>query len=48
MTNCKLLELDNNGNTLCPIHKIRPLQCRKYPRSKKELFTHPDCGYKFH
>jgi len=48
MTNCKLLEFDNNGNTLCPIHKIRPLQCRKYPRSKKELFTHPDCGYKFH
>ena len=45
--NCKFLEFDDRGKACCPIHKYRPLQCRKYPRSKKELFTHPVCGYKF-
>ena len=45
--NCKFLEFDYNGKAYCPVRKYRPLQCRKYPRTKKELFTHKTCGYKF-
>ena len=46
-TGCKILELDSDGNHRCPIRKYRPLQCRKYPRTEKELFTQSTCGYKF-
>lgn len=30
----------------CRIYKVRPLQCRKYPRTEKEQIHHP-CGYRF-
>lgn len=46
-TGCKILEFDDDGNACCPIRKCRPLQCRKYPRTEKELFTRSTCGYKF-
>lgn len=46
-TSCKLLKFNGDGNTRCSIRKIRPLQCRKYPRTEKELFTQQTCGYRF-
>jgi Fe-S-cluster containining protein len=46
-TDCKILEFDDNGNPHCPIRNFRPLQCRKYPRTENELFTHSTCGYRF-
>lgn len=30
----------------CAAYRIRPLQCRKYPRSKDEQI-HLPCGYRF-
>ena len=46
-TNCKILDFDSDGIPHCPIRTIRPLQCRKYPRTEKELFTQSTCGYTF-
>jgi Fe-S-cluster containining protein len=34
------------GTFKCAAYAIRPLQCRKYPRSKKEQIHQP-CGYRF-
>src|SRR5665648_1081910 len=30
----------------CAVHKFRYLQCRKYPRTKREQ-VHQPCGYRF-
>ena len=38
---------DKNGKTYCSIYKIRPLNCRKYPRTEKECLTKDTCGYYF-
>ena len=46
-TNCKLLMFNDDSSTYCSIRKIRPIQCRKYPRTEKEQFTQSTCGYKF-
>lgn len=46
-TGCKILEFDDVGNPHCPIRNFRPLQCRKYPRTEKEMFTKSTCGYSF-
>lgn len=32
------------GNT-CIIYRIRPLQCRKFPRTEKDLRLVKNCGY---
>jgi Fe-S-cluster containining protein len=37
---------DNPGAYYCSAYRFRPLQCRKYPRSKKEQIHQP-CGYVF-
>ena len=34
------------GSHVCVVYAIRPLQCRKYPRSREEQIHHP-CGFKF-
>ena len=31
----------------CSIHSIRPLNCRKYPRTNSEHITKDTCGYRF-
>lgn len=46
-TKCKIIEFGDDGNVRCPIYKYRPLQCKKYPRTEKELFTYTTCGHKF-
>ena len=33
--------------TYCSIYIIRPLNCRKYPRTEKECLIKEGCGYTF-
>lgn len=44
---CPFLSIDENGDCTCKIYPIRPLNCRKYPRSESELLTADTCGYHF-
>lgn len=44
---CSFLRYDKEGKSLCLIYLIRPLVCRKYPRTKSEHITQDSCGYKF-
>lgn len=44
---CLFLKFKKDGNSYCSIHRIRPLNCRKYPRTKSEWITKNNCGYKF-
>jgi len=37
---------DGSGSFECKAYFLRPLQCRKYPRTKKEQI-HLPCGYRF-
>ena len=44
---CIFLRYKKDGASYCAIHPIRPLNCRKYPRTKKEHTTQQTCGFKF-
>lgn len=44
---CPFLEYDSEGKSHCTIYSIRPLNCRKYPRTKSELITADTCGFIF-
>jgi uncharacterized protein len=44
---CFALRYDEEGKSYCKIYRFRPLNCRKYPRTQKELVTQESCGYKF-
>lgn len=46
-TMCYFLKFDRDGKSYCSIHPIRPLNCRKYPRTKEEFITEETCGFKF-
>ncbi|HFD81378.1 MAG TPA: hypothetical protein ENK05_13445 [Gammaproteobacteria bacterium] len=37
----------DGGGSHCAIYRIRPLNCRKYPRTADELITPERCGYYF-
>lgn len=37
---------EDPGSFECKAYFLRPLQCRKYPRTKREQIHHP-CGYRF-
>ncbi|MFC2149382.1 hypothetical protein ACFLQ8_01650 [Candidatus Auribacterota bacterium] len=46
---CPFLKFEdeqNQKNSVCTVYHIRPLNCRKYPRVKRDLITDP-CGYNF-
>ena len=43
---CPFLRFDEDGLALCLVRKIRPLNCRKYPRTPEEHICRP-CGYRF-
>jgi len=43
---CLFLKTDNN-KSYCSIYKIRPLNCRKYPRIKGDCLTGETCGFCF-
>jgi Fe-S-cluster containining protein len=44
---CPFLSFDAQDKAVCKIYWLRPLNCRKYPRSKSELITADTCGYNF-
>lgn len=44
---CPALRYDEEGYPRCAIYKIRPLNCRKYPRNSWEHITQENCGYSF-
>ena len=44
---CYFLKYHKNGKSYCSIHSIRPLNCRKYPRTHSELITGDTCGFRF-
>ena len=44
---CPFLKFKPDGSTYCSINPIKPLNCRKYPRTKAEWITEDTCGYKF-
>lgn len=44
---CPFLKYDAKGKTLCSIHRLRPLNCRKYPRTETEHITKETCGFGF-
>ncbi|OGF22119.1 hypothetical protein A3D45_00385 [Candidatus Falkowbacteria bacterium RIFCSPHIGHO2_02_FULL_42_9] len=45
--NCLFLKFKPDGKSSCFIHPLRPLNCRKYPRTKAEWLTEDACGFKF-
>jgi Fe-S-cluster containining protein len=44
---CPFLKFKPNGKSYCSIHPIRPLNCRKYPRTESEHITKDTCGIRF-
>jgi Fe-S-cluster containining protein len=44
---CPWLRYDAEGKALCAIYHIRPLNCRKYPRTPSEHITTDSCGLYF-
>ena len=44
---CPFLTFDEHGLSVCKIYRLRPLNCRKYPRTESELLTADTCGYSF-
>ena len=44
---CPFLRYEPDGKAFCSIYRIRPLNCRKYPRTESESVTADTCGYKF-
>ncbi len=44
---CHFLKYNKKGKSYCSIHPIRPLNCRKYPRTEKEHITKDTCGFRF-
>ena len=44
---CKFIKTNGDGKVCCAIYPIRPLNCRKYPRTKSEHITCETCGYRF-
>ena len=43
---CPFLKFKDN-KSYCSIYDVRPLNCRKYPRTKSEFVTQDTCGFKF-
>jgi len=46
-TPCRFLGYKDSGESYCRIYKVRPLNCRKYPRAAAELITADTCGFWF-
>lgn len=38
---------EKKGKSYCSIYHVRPLNCRKYPRTEKEHITKETCGFRF-
>ncbi len=44
---CPFIKPSEDGKEFCSIYAIRPLNCRKYPRTESECVTQDTCGFKF-
>ncbi len=44
---CYFLDYDKDGGSYCKVYSLRPLNCRKYPRTRAEHITEDSCGYRF-
>lgn len=45
---CFFLRTDNEGKYYCAAYKFRPLNCRKFPRSRNQIVpVIHKCGYTF-
>jgi Fe-S-cluster containining protein len=44
---CIFLRYQSDGRSFCAIYPIRPMNCRKYPRTLSEFLTADTCGYRF-
>ena len=44
---CRFIKTNGDGKIYCAAYPIRPLNCRKYPRTESELITADTCGYGF-
>ncbi|UCG58195.1 MAG: YkgJ family cysteine cluster protein [Phycisphaerales bacterium] len=44
---CPFLRYNQDGKSYCSIYSVRPLNCRKYPRTKSEFITADTCGHRF-
>lgn len=43
---CPFLK-EAGDKSYCSIYKVRPLNCRKYPRTADEFVSNDQCGFKF-
>lgn len=44
---CPFIKSGADGKEYCSIYPIRPLNCRKYPRTEAEFVTRDTCGFRF-
>ena len=44
---CPFLKSRKDGTTYCGIYRLRPPNCRKYPRTAREHITEKTCGFRF-
>jgi len=44
---CRFLRYDEQGKSWCACYGVRPLNCRKYPRTASEFITADTCGHYF-
>ncbi len=44
---CPFLKTNGDGKGYCGVYPLRPLNCRKYPRTDSEHITKDTCGFHF-
>ena len=44
---CLFLRYGPDERAFCAVYSVRPLNCRKYPRSREEFATQNTCGFRF-
>jgi hypothetical protein len=44
---CPFLKTNDKGEGYCGVYPLRPLNCRKYPRTEAEHITKDTCGFYF-
>ena len=44
---CPFLKTNGDGEGYCGVYPLRPLNCRKYPRTESEHITPETCGFRF-
>ncbi len=44
---CPFIKAGADGKEFCSVYTIRPINCRKYPRTESESVTQDTCGFTF-